>query len=68
MKTLFADGNVLCQRIHSNLRVSLIIFKNLQLKCILHYIIRKVRNIKRLVLMEEETGAPVENHPPVASH
>ena len=40
-----ADGNVLCKRIHSNLhqlvdslRVSLNIFKNLQLECILHYL------------------------------
>ena len=33
-----ADGNVECKRIDSNLRVSLIIFKNLQLNCILRYI------------------------------
>jgi hypothetical protein len=47
MKTLFADRNALYKRIHSNLyifknqqlRVSLIIFKNLQLECILHYLI-----------------------------
>ena len=33
-----AYGNVVCKRIDSNLRVSLIIFKNLQLNCILRYI------------------------------
>jgi hypothetical protein len=42
MEKTVADGYVLCNRIHSNLRDSLIIFKNLQLECILHYIIQLI--------------------------
>jgi len=42
MKTLFADENVLCKRIRFKLRVSLIIFKNLQLECILQYVMSGV--------------------------
>ena len=42
MKTLFADENVLCKRIRFKLRVSLIIFKNLQLECFLQYVMSGV--------------------------
>jgi hypothetical protein len=37
LKKTFADGNILCKRMHSNVYIH--IFKNLQLECVIHYIL-----------------------------